>query len=114
MKDTVNTVLKLNESSTEGKKQISRIGELIGSVSSPTDSLIQSCLSIGDIADQTNIPGMNAAIEAAHAGDAMGKGFAVVAGEIRKPADNSGRQAREISGNLSRRPWLNRARIWQL
>jgi hypothetical protein len=114
MKDTVNTVLKLNESSTEGKKRISRTGDLIGSVSSQTDSLIQSCLAIGDIADQTSIPGMNAAIEAAHAGDAAGKGFAVAAGEIRKPADNSGRQAREIFGNLLRRPWLNRARIWQL
>jgi iron only hydrogenase large subunit-like protein len=94
------TVLKLNESSTEGKKRIAKIGDLIGDVSSQAESLIQSCLVIGDIAEQTSILGMNAAIEAAHAGEAVGKGFAVVAGEIRKLADNSGRQAREISESL--------------
>jgi iron only hydrogenase large subunit-like protein len=94
------TVLKLNESSQDGKTRFHRIAELIGDVSVQADELIEACSVIGDIADQTSILGMNAAIEAAHAGEAVGKGFAVVAGEIRKLADNSGKQAVEIQNSL--------------
>jgi iron only hydrogenase large subunit-like protein len=94
------TVLKLNESSQDGKSRFHRIAELIDDVSVQADELIEACSVIGDIADQTSILGMNAAIEAAHAGEAVGRGFAVVAGEIRKLADNSGRQAVEIQNSL--------------
>lgn len=93
-------VLKLNASSLEGKSRITNIGELITEVSTQSDVLIQACKVISDIADETNILGMNAAIEAAHAGDTIGKGFAVVAGEIRHLADNSGHQAGEIEKSL--------------
>jgi iron only hydrogenase large subunit-like protein len=93
-------VLKLNESSSEGKKGLYKIGGLIDDVLNKSETLIAASGVVRDIADETGILGMNAAIEAAHAGEAIGKGFSVVAGEIRKLADNSGHQAIDIAKSL--------------
>jgi iron only hydrogenase large subunit-like protein len=94
------TVAKLIRSTEEGKTRISEIGELISDVAIQSDTLIEASKVIGGIADETSILGMNAAIEAAHAGEAFGKGFAVVAGQIRHLAENSGHQAAEIEKSL--------------
>jgi methyl-accepting chemotaxis protein len=63
--------------------------------------MIKAITVIQEIARQTNLLSLNAAIEAAKAG-AMGKGFSVVAEEVRKLAERSGQAARQIADLITR------------
>jgi methyl-accepting chemotaxis protein len=92
-------VRELVDTSRMGENVLASMSQSMEQIQESAKRVVELSAIIGDVADRTNLLGMNASIEAAHAGQA-GRGFAVVANEIRSLSIETAKSSRVIAETL--------------